>query len=99
MCGDSIKITPETCDDGNALAGDGCSTACLQENGWSCVGTGAGSCTVVCGDGIIIAGHETCDDSNSVSGDGCSSVCSVEAGFSCTGTPSVCSSVCGDGLI
>ena len=42
---------------------------------------------------------EGCDDSNAISGDGCSFLCEVESGFQCVNEPSVCSSVCGDGLI
>jgi cysteine-rich repeat protein len=31
-------------------------------------------------------------------GDGCDAACSVEAGYACAGTPSVCATVCGDGV-
>lgn len=34
-CGDNIIIT-DLCDDGNALNGDGCSSLCTIETGWSC---------------------------------------------------------------
>ncbi len=30
-CGDRVVTAPETCDDGNALAGDGCSATCRRE--------------------------------------------------------------------
>src|SRR5262249_30295002 len=30
---------------------------------------------------------------------GCSSVCKLEVGFTCTGQPSVCTAICGDGLV
>jgi cysteine-rich repeat protein len=33
-----------------------------------------------------------------VAGDGCSATCTVQAGYACTGSPSVCATVCGDGL-
>ncbi len=50
-----------------------------------------------CGDGEVIG--EECDDGNTTGDDGCASDCTVESGYSCTGSPSVCSPVCGDGLI
>jgi cysteine-rich repeat protein len=59
---------------------------------------GSGGTGIVCGDGSI-AGEE-CDDGNQLDGDGCSASCNSEDGYSCTGDePSVCSAVCGDGLI
>lgn len=51
----------------------------------------------VCGDGVVSG--EVCDDGNTSSGDGCSATCTVEPGFTCTGSPSVCTPICGDGLI
>ena len=53
----------------------------------------------MCGDGIIVAADEGCDDGNTVDGDGCSSVCLVESGFNCSGEPSVCGSICGNGIV
>jgi len=35
-CGDSSIVAPETCDDGNTDAGDGCTAACQVEPGWTC---------------------------------------------------------------
>ncbi|HEX7625138.1 MAG TPA: DUF4215 domain-containing protein [Anaeromyxobacteraceae bacterium] len=98
-CGDGIVTPPETCDDGNTVSGDGCSSTCLIEpqdpdgNGWSCPPAG-GPCTrTVCGDGIV-AGNEQCDDGNGLPFDGC---------FKCRRTPDCpngsCLSVCGDGII
>ena len=78
----------EECDDGNAEDGDGCSSECMIEVGYSCThyavppypcGTYADVCRPVCGDGLLLgsevddAGY--CDDGNLVSGDGCSSGC------------------------
>src|SRR6185503_4188092 len=51
----------------------------------------------VCGDGEVIG--EVCDDGNTDAGDGCSATCTVEAGWTCSGSPSVCSPICGDGLV
>lgn len=36
VCGDSLLYTGETCDDGNANAGDGCSATCTIEAGYDC---------------------------------------------------------------
>jgi MYXO-CTERM domain-containing protein len=54
----------------------------------------------LCGDGLIDAADgETCDDNNTTNNDGCDALCSVEGGFSCAGSPSVCTAICGDGLL
>jgi fibro-slime domain-containing protein len=98
-CGDGIVTPPETCDDGNTVSGDGCSSTCQIEpqdpdgNGWSCPPAG-GPCTrTVCGDGIV-EGNEQCDDGNSLPFDGC---------YKCRKEPAcpngTCLSVCGDGII
>jgi cysteine-rich repeat protein len=62
-CGDSVVTLGEQCDDGNAVAGDGCDATCRLEN--------------LCGNNRIDAG-ETCDDGNRNNGDGCSSACQRE---------------------
>ncbi len=36
MCGDGKRDDAEACDDGNTVAGDGCSPDCQQENGFTC---------------------------------------------------------------
>jgi cysteine-rich repeat protein len=49
LCGDAILNTGETCDDGNRVSGDGCSSACQVEAGlWDCdlIGT---PCLPQCG--------------------------------------------------
>lgn len=41
-CGDAVQSDGETCDDGNAVQGDGCDSACLVEAGFECTAaTGA----------------------------------------------------------
>jgi cysteine-rich repeat protein len=89
-CGDSRidLFLAEVCDDGNILDGDGCSTVCTRETGYSC--SGEPSVCVQCGD-TFIQGLETCDDGNFINGDGCNEVCQVEYGYTCispTGTSS-----------
>lgn len=51
-----------------------------------------------CGDSMV-RGDETCDDGNTTSGDGCDENCAVETGYTCQYEPSICTTVCGDGVI
>jgi cysteine-rich repeat protein len=98
-CGNGLVQLSETCDDGNTVAGDGCSDTCMVESGFSCVGQPSVCTPLVCGNGIIQPG-EACDDGNMASGDGCSDTCMVESGFTCSGEPSACIPiVCGNGVL
>ena len=65
-CGDGSQDESEECDDGNEIAGDGCSSRCL--------------CEGVCGDGVLnpVSECEECDDGNIVNNDGCSEDCEIE---------------------
>ena len=63
VCGDGVLDAGESCDDGNTLDGDGCSSTCELES--------------VCGNGIL-EGNEVCDDGNTIGGDNCSSTCDAE---------------------
>ncbi|MBU6282019.1 DUF4215 domain-containing protein [bacterium] len=94
-CGDAATDGTEQCDDANTANGDGCSSACVVETGWTCTGT---SCSPIRGDGLI-KGNEQCDDGNTANGDGCSSSGTIEYGFTCSGQPSVCKDACGSGKI
>ena len=102
-CGDARLSYGETCDDGNATAGDGCSATCRVEPGYRCPVVGQKCARIgVCGDGkITLEDGEQCDDKNTASGDGCSATCKVEANFVCPteGQPCVSTVVCGDGKI
>ncbi|CDW76006.1 UNKNOWN [Stylonychia lemnae] len=98
-CGDSVKDDYEVCEDGNTKNGDGCSSTCTEETGFSCFGGSfnkVDTCRFKCGDGLL-SGSEKCDDGNSVRGDGCDLLCNIETGFQCSGAPSVCTPICGDG--
>jgi len=101
-CGDGRIDYPEACDDGNDKSGDGCSSTCQVEDGWQCDDAGR-PCTDICGDGRTVSDDEdACDDGNFINGDGCNSQCKVERGYTCTKSKtskSVCSVMCGDGLI
>ena len=55
------------------INGDGCSNACLVEDGWDCT---ADMCNEICGDGIMV-GDEICDDGNLNDNDGCDFSCTV----------------------
>ncbi|HVV81437.1 MAG TPA: DUF4215 domain-containing protein [Kofleriaceae bacterium] len=59
VCGNGTMETGEQCDDGNTMAGDGCSPTCKTE---------------VCGNGVMDPDEE-CDDGNQVDGDGCDTNC------------------------
>jgi cysteine-rich repeat protein len=102
VCGDGLKGGTEQCDDHNVADGDGCDKSCQLEHGYACDGApGALSdCHNVCGDGVIAGGldAEACDDGNVLNGDGCDAGCKLEPGWVCSGEPTVCTSVCGDGI-
>jgi cysteine-rich repeat protein len=77
VCGDGVIEVPETCDDSNAAAGDGCSASCQVEECWSCVGEP--SVCVALGDG------SGCDD-----GDACTQTDTCLAATCIGSNPVVC---------
>ena len=95
VCPNGATEDAETCDDGGAVPGDGCSDACRIEFGFYCDGTPS-VCVTTCGDGAP-AGAETCDDGDLDDNDGCNAQCAVEPGFQCSGIPSVCTEACTEG--
>ncbi len=96
-CGNGALEEGEGCDDANVEDGDGCSSGCAVEAGWTCAGEPS-ICGTLCGDGLVVS-PETCDDGNQAPGDGCGANCQVEAGWDCTGEPSYCDNPCGDGIL
>ncbi|OGJ64646.1 hypothetical protein A3C37_00205 [Candidatus Peribacteria bacterium RIFCSPHIGHO2_02_FULL_53_20] len=68
-CGDQVVDRGETCDDGNPLPGDGCTSFCTWET--------IDAIQPQCGDRRI-QGGEQCDDGNLMGGDGCSAACQAE---------------------
>jgi len=75
-CGNGVRVAPEGCDDGNVGDGDGCSSACQIEVGFT-------GCTIVsdcvpaarCDAGTCVARCLTdtsCNDSNACTVDSCS---------------------------
>jgi fibro-slime domain-containing protein len=99
ICGNGKIEGTETCDDGNANGGDGCSSTCKIESGWRCPAMNAPCVAAKCGDGIL-AGTEACDDGNPTAGDGCSATCTIEAGATCPANGVACVPMkCGDGKV
>lgn len=102
-CGDGLHMGLDACDDGNGVSGDGCSSLCVWEAGYSC-GSGTMArfdwCFPICGDGLRVD-WEVCDDGNLYNGDGCDNTCGTETYFTCTGgsstTEDTCVETCGDG--
>jgi len=45
VCGDGVIEGNEQCDDGNAVSGDGCSSTCQVELGWTCNEDSPSNCT------------------------------------------------------
>jgi fibro-slime domain-containing protein len=99
VCGNGTKEGTEGCDDGNATGGDGCSSTCKLEAGWTCPTQNAPCVAAKCGDGIL-AGTEKCDDGNTTAGDGCSASCTIEAGAVCPANGGQCVAMkCGDSKV
>lgn len=44
-CGNGYVEGSEMCDDGNLIDGDGCSSSCQVESGWTCTGANPSVCT------------------------------------------------------
>jgi len=91
-CGDSLNEIGEQCDDGDTSSGDGCSSTCTIESGWTCTGgSGQSSCTEIstqeCGNNLI-EGTEVCDGT-----DLGEETCTSQMGTGYTGTLS-CESDC-----
>jgi fibro-slime domain-containing protein len=59
-CGNGMLDPGEQCDDRSNQGGDGCSSTCQIEPGWSCTGSPSVCARTVCGNGILEAG-EVCD--------------------------------------
>ncbi len=100
-CGDGNVQGSEACDDGNGSSGDGCSSGCTVEIGWSCSGNPS-ACEPVCGDGLIVGGEE-CDGSN-LNGESCTTLGftagALSCGWSCSLDTSGCTSAtCGNGTL
>ncbi|HKY35871.1 MAG TPA: DUF4215 domain-containing protein [Polyangiaceae bacterium] len=98
VCGNgALQVDGEECDDGNTVAGDGCSDTCTAEPGYVCPVAGVMCRAAACGDGML-AGSELCDDGNAVPGDGCSDTCTFEPNYECLTPGMPCTPTdCGNG--
>ena len=88
-------------DDGNNIDGDGCSSTCIVESGWTWSGgdTTASKCIDKWGDGVVIQSDTVegyCDDGNTNNGDGCSSSWLIETNFACSLANSTTASICNE---
>jgi cysteine-rich repeat protein len=100
VCGDDVISGTETCDDGNTVDGDGCSSSCQVESGFACVGVGPTSCADVdecltqnggCDPHAICTntvGSRTCACDVGFTGDGETCSCTPQPG-SLTPTPTI----------
>ena len=74
------------------MDGDGCSSICPIEDGWTCDhegDAGPDECEEICGDGLVV-GDEDCDDGNETDDDGCTD-CFIDDGWECDNDePSEC---------
>ena len=105
VCGNSVNdVREESCDDGNTIAGDGCSPDCLIEAGTAgCLSDNecaTGVCNMntcanalECGNGRTEE-NEGCDDGNLEPGDGCDASCAREDGVNCIEDADCASGIC-----
>lgn len=110
LCGDGVlnAAAGETCDDGNTINGDRCSSSCLVEPptcgdttcdpAEACANCSAdcGACPTICGNNVLEAGEE-CDDGNIRSGDGCTERCANERPAICGNNLKEEGEACDDG--
>ncbi len=108
-CGDNFIVGTEECEDGNTVSGDGCSSSCMKEAGFThnTVTNGTGhqitTSTPICGDTMQVQG-EACDDGLNTDSQGCKNDCSGPInGYTCTGgsltSVMTCTETCGDNFI
>ena len=89
--GDGIRFNSVSTywDDGNTVSGDGWTSSCLIETGWSWGGGSSTSKDIwidIWGDGKKYSSASNfCDDGNISNNDGWSSSCSIESGWTCSG--------------
>src|SRR6478735_8238129 len=99
QCGNGKLEGVETCDDGNIVGGDGCSSVCAVETGWKCTAVATPCVAKQCGDGIL-AGAELCDDGLVDTVHGCTPTCTIAPNATCPANGGACvPMVCGDGKV
>ncbi|MEJ7596839.1 MAG: DUF4215 domain-containing protein [Kofleriaceae bacterium] len=93
VCGDGRIEGSEACDDDDPDAGDGCSTGCAIEAGWTC--SGAPSLGTAADEGG--RGPADCDPNATCTNTPGTFSCACNAGY--VGDGVTCESVCGDGIV
>lgn len=83
-CGDGLRQTGESCDDGNTMDGDTCPATC------------GGASVAVCGNNIVEEGEE-CDDGDRNPRDGCDENCQMETVAGCGDGVVTADEECDDG--
>ncbi len=83
-CGDGLRQTGESCDDGNTMDGDACPATCT------------GASAAVCGNNIVEPGEE-CDDGDRNPRDGCDENCQEEPVMGCGDGVVTADEECDDG--
>ncbi|MCP3105420.1 FG-GAP-like repeat-containing protein [Myxococcus sp. K15C18031901] len=87
VCGDGVLSGFEVCDDGNQLSGDGCSSVCQLEPGYTCTGQ-----PTVCTDiDECAAGTDNCNENATCTNIGGSFTCACNAGY--TGDGVTCTDI------
>ncbi|MDD5102967.1 MAG: fibronectin type III domain-containing protein [Candidatus Peribacteraceae bacterium] len=103
ICGNGIVETGEQCDDGNFLAGDGCSIACtIEVQSSSSAATGSGSSAaassvssrVLLPDGMACSEHGDCKGGLCSGGVCRGDILKVENGGACTAPGNCISGIC-----
>ena len=87
VCGDGVRVGPETCDDANPVADDGCSATCQVEPGFTCSG-GSNTTRDIC-----VPCHSSCAMCSGATANDCT-VCAAATPFSIDGTPGRCLASC-----
>lgn len=99
VCGDGVRGSSESCDDGNDQSGDGCTAAtCEVETGYGCSGSPS-VCSPVCGDHVTTT-PEVCDDGNTINETSCpyGTQSCTSCNSTCSGTLVLLGPICGDGV-
>ena len=96
------------CDDDNTVSGDGWSSSCSTETGYTWTGGSTSSpdtCIDTCNDGVVVMRNNAnyWDDGNADNTDGWRTNCDISDKWSCSGgtstTPDTCIDICGDGFV